>query len=160
MSVNRGHWLHHVKQVIRSRHYTWLPEGLGGESVDEAMTWLTTDVMHVCQLAGIPFDDVLARARQRFDQEEGQLPHPDTSSDASPRTRPVPDESSDAIVAVYTTDDVYDAEITRGLLQNEGIECRLDGQTQGGFTELVNVRVLIHERDVARARELLGSHGH
>ncbi len=58
MSINRKHWLYHVKEIVRSRHYTWLPEGLGGEPVEEAITCLATDVMHVCKLAGVPFDRV------------------------------------------------------------------------------------------------------
>lgn len=70
MTVNRKHWLHHGKQVIRSRHYTWLPQGLGGEPVEEAMTYLATDIMHICKLANFPVDRVLDRARRKFDEEE------------------------------------------------------------------------------------------
>lgn len=73
MTVERENWLDHVEDVIRSRHYTWIPSGLGGESVDEAMSWLITDIMHICKRSGADWDGVLARGRQRFQQEETEL---------------------------------------------------------------------------------------
>ncbi len=73
MSPDRSNWLDHVQSVLRSRHYTWLPEGLGGEDVDVAMTYLVTDIMHVCKLAGVPFDEVLQRSRQQYEREEREL---------------------------------------------------------------------------------------
>ncbi len=74
MTIDRENWLEHVENVIRSRHYTWLPEGLGGEPVDVAMTYLTTDIMHVCKRAGISWSDVLAEAEARFAREEADNP--------------------------------------------------------------------------------------
>ena len=38
---------------------------------------------------------------------------------------------------VYTTNDVYEAEIIRNQLHDAGIKCELDGDSQGGFTEIV-----------------------
>lgn len=73
MTVDREDWHDHIKNVVRSRHYTWLPEGLGGEPVDVAMTYLTTDIMHVCKLAGISFDEILERGRKQFAGEEQQF---------------------------------------------------------------------------------------
>lgn len=73
MSMDRSNWMDHVQDVIRSRHYTWLPAGLGGEPVDVAMTYLVTDIMHVCKAAGISFEDVLLEARQRYEAEEREL---------------------------------------------------------------------------------------
>lgn len=70
MTIDRSDWLEHVKNVLRSRHYTWLPEGMSGEPVDEAMAYLVADVMHVCKLAGISWESVLARGRERFEAEE------------------------------------------------------------------------------------------
>lgn len=70
MTIDRENWLEHVENVIRSRHYTWLPEGLGGEPVDVAMTYLTTDIMHICKRAGINWSDVLTEAEARFAREE------------------------------------------------------------------------------------------
>jgi hypothetical protein len=73
MTVNREHWLDHVQQVVRSRHYTWLPEGLGGEPVGAAMTYLVTDIMHICKLANISFEEVLSASRAQFEEEEEQF---------------------------------------------------------------------------------------
>ena len=70
MSVDRRRWLHHVQDVVRSRHYTWLPRGLGGHSVDEAMTYLVTDIMHVCKLADVSFECVLENSREKFEEQE------------------------------------------------------------------------------------------
>ena len=66
----RDDWLEHIESVIRSRHYTWLPEGLGGEPVDVAMAYLAADIMHVCRRAGIDWNDVFRRAREQFEREE------------------------------------------------------------------------------------------
>ena len=70
MSVDRSKWLHHVEEVVRSRHYRWLPSGLGGEPVDVAMTYLMADIMHICKLTDTPFENVLAEAKKRFESEE------------------------------------------------------------------------------------------
>ena len=150
MAIDRQHWLHPVKETVPSRHYTWLPQGLGGESVEDAMAYLTTDIMHVCKSAGISFDDVLDQARQRFEQEEHPVAAPD--SNPPPQTRRTRTEiDGDEIVTAFDTEDMYDAEIVRWLLQSEGIACRLDSQSQGGFTELVTTKVLVHARDTDRA---------
>lgn len=73
MTVEREKWLDDVEDVIRSRHYTWIPSGLGGEPVDSAMSWLITDIMHICKRSGTDWESVLARGRQRFQQEETAL---------------------------------------------------------------------------------------
>ncbi len=52
MAVSRSDWENHIKDVVRSRHYTWLPSGLGGEPVDVAMSYLVTDILHVCRRTG------------------------------------------------------------------------------------------------------------
>jgi hypothetical protein len=70
MSIDRENWLEEVEAVIRSRHYTWLPEGLGGEPVDVAMTYLLTDIMHVCNRTAVSFDQILDIARKKFREEE------------------------------------------------------------------------------------------
>jgi hypothetical protein len=73
MTVDRSDWSKHVESVVRSRHYTWLPEGLGGGPVDEAMAYIVADVMHVCKMAGIPWEDVLSRSHDRFNSEETEF---------------------------------------------------------------------------------------
>lgn len=70
MSVNRRTWLHDVEEVIRSRHYTWIPEGLGGESVEVAMSYLMTDIMHICKRTDASFDEILETSRKKFLEEE------------------------------------------------------------------------------------------
>ena len=70
MPIDRTHWLDHVARVVRSRHYAWLPDGLGGEDVETAMSYLTADIMHVCKLSGIKWQSVLERAGKQFDSEE------------------------------------------------------------------------------------------
>ncbi len=72
MTVDRKNWLDDVEAVIRSRHYTWLPEGLGGEPVDVAMTYLLTDIMHICKRTAASFDDILEQSRKQFREEERQ----------------------------------------------------------------------------------------
>lgn len=76
--VSRSHWKDHIEDVVRSRHYTWLPSGLGGEPPAAAMSFLVTDIMHVCQRTGIAWDKVLAEAAARFEQEERDSAIPNT----------------------------------------------------------------------------------
>ena len=78
----REDWLEHVEAVIRSRHYTWLPEGLGGEAVDVAMAYLMADIMHVCRRSGISWEDVLSRAREQFEREEREAAAIQRATDA------------------------------------------------------------------------------
>ncbi len=69
----------------------------------------------------------------------------------------MPEKSGDPneVVAIYTTTDVYEAEIIRDELRNEGISCELDGTSQGGFTELVTTKLLVRAWDADRARKLI-----
>ena len=71
----RRHWNRHVEDVIRSRHYTWLGNGLGGDPIDEAMLAITTDVMHICKRQGIDIDSLIAESKARFEQEEHEFEH-------------------------------------------------------------------------------------
>jgi len=56
---------------------------------------------------------------------------------------------------VYTTNDVYEAEIIRNQLHDAGIKCELDGASQGGFTEIVETKLLVRAGDADRARKLI-----
>jgi hypothetical protein len=78
MTVPRKHWQDHIEDVVRSRHYTWLPEGLGGQPVDVAMSCLVTDIMHVCRRTGTPWSKVVADATARFEMEQRELSIPNT----------------------------------------------------------------------------------
>lgn len=66
----RSHWSQEIDDVIRSKHYTWLARGLGGEAVEDAMVSLTTDIMHICRRKGIPWQQVLAKSQAQFEMEE------------------------------------------------------------------------------------------
>jgi len=45
MSVrNRAEWKSHIEQIVRSKRYTWIGEGLGGESLAEALTDMLADI--------------------------------------------------------------------------------------------------------------------
>jgi hypothetical protein len=59
------------------------------------------------------------------------------------------------VVVVYTTNDLYEAEIIRNELHAAGIACELDGESQGGFTELVETKVLVRDWDADRARQII-----
>lgn len=70
---NRVGWERHVDQVIRSQHYTWLAEGLGGAPLPQALTDIIADMMHICVRQGISWDDLVARSRAQFEREEDQV---------------------------------------------------------------------------------------
>lgn len=70
MSARRENWSRHVDDIIRSGHYTWIAEGLGGSEPREAMLQIMTDVMHICRRQGIPLNDLLAASRQLVEREE------------------------------------------------------------------------------------------
>lgn len=59
------------------------------------------------------------------------------------------------VEVVYTTNDIYEAEIIRNQLLDDGIKCELDGASQGGFTEIVETKLLVRAGDVNRARQLV-----
>ena len=51
-------------------------------------------------------------------------------------------EDANEVELVYTTNDVYEAEIIRSQLHDAGI-IELDGDSQGGFTEIVETELLV-----------------
>ena len=59
------------------------------------------------------------------------------------------------VEVVYRTNDVYEAEIIRNELHNAGIKCELDGESQGGFTEIVETKLLVRAWDADRARRMI-----
>ncbi len=64
----------------------------------------------------------------------------------------------DDLMVVYTTNDVTDAEIVRAALHSEGIKCEIDGQQQGGFTGIMQVKLLVRAEDFDRARKYVQQH--
>ena len=63
-------------------------------------------------------------------------------------------------VVVHTTNSLSEAEILKNVLEGEGIECELDGENQGGFAGVLDVRILVRAWDEERARQVLASHAH
>ncbi|MCA9114733.1 MAG: hypothetical protein KDA79_06570 [Planctomycetaceae bacterium] len=66
-------WYQHLDRVVRSRHYTWLAEGLGGRPLDEAATTLLTDLRHVCEQNGVDWNTVLEDSARQFAVEQQKL---------------------------------------------------------------------------------------
>lgn len=66
-------WSYRIEQVTRSKHYTWLGEGLGGLPAEEAMVRLTADVMHICRHEGIAWNQIVQRGQKQFEREEREL---------------------------------------------------------------------------------------
>lgn len=69
----RDNWSHHIDQILRSKHYTWLAEGLGGAPVDEALVAITADLMHICHRAGLSWEQLEARSQTLCEREEAEL---------------------------------------------------------------------------------------
>lgn len=144
--INRSHWLQDAKEVIRSRHYTWLPRGLGGAPVEEAMAWIAADIMHICKLSDVPIERVLEAAKTRFEEEEGaQFPQA-TPTQEIPNILPFSDDVE--FTNAYLANDVFDAEIVRGILQADGISCRLEATEVGDMAE---TEVVVKKRDAEAA---------
>jgi len=73
-------WDRHVDQIIRSQHYTWLAEGLGGQPLSIALTDIVTDIMHICARQGMSWDNLVSRSRAQFEREEAQVSHETAST--------------------------------------------------------------------------------
>lgn len=61
-------------------------------------------------------------------------------------------------VAICTTNNLGEAEILKSVLEREGIKCELEGENQGSFAGIIDVRILVRAWDEERARQLLASH--
>lgn len=70
---DRSGWSQHVEQIIRSKHYTWIGEGLGGEPLAQSLTEMMTDIMHICAHEGLSWEQLTARSRSLFEREEGEV---------------------------------------------------------------------------------------
>ena len=66
----RGDWSRHIDQILRSKHYTWIAEGLGGRPLDAALVSITTDLMHMCQRSGLSWDQIVAESERLCADEE------------------------------------------------------------------------------------------
>lgn len=68
--ITRDDWSHHIEQILRSKHYTWIAEGLGGAPLKEALISITADVMHMCRRTGLSWEDLAAQSERLCDLEE------------------------------------------------------------------------------------------
>ena len=68
--VTRADWSRHIEQVLRSKHYTWIAEGLAGAPVDEALVAITADLMHICHRSGLSWEELAARGQRLCEREE------------------------------------------------------------------------------------------
>jgi hypothetical protein len=64
-------------------------------------------------------------------------------------------DDANEVVVIFTTHDVYEAELLRNELHDAGIASELDGETQGGFTDLVETKLLVRAWDADRARRVI-----
>ncbi len=64
------------------------------------------------------------------------------------------------LVVVQTTNNLTEAEILKNALEAAGIKCDLEGENQGSFAGILNVRILVRAWDADRARQVLSSHAH
>lgn len=62
------------------------------------------------------------------------------------------------LVEVYTTNHLAEAEVLKNALDAEGIACKLDGENQGGFVGVFDVKILVRAWDEERARKVLAGH--
>ncbi len=70
----RGNWSHHIDQIVRSKHYTWIAEGLAGVPLRDALLSITTDLMHICRRNGLSWEQLLSESQQMCEREEAEIP--------------------------------------------------------------------------------------
>ena len=62
-------------------------------------------------------------------------------------------------IEVYATFRPAEAEIIKNMLEAEGIEADVTGETQGSFTGATpEVTIMVHAKDADRARKLIREH--
>lgn len=70
--TTRTNWSHHIEQILRSKHYTWIAEGLGGAPLKEALVSITADVMHMCHRTGLSWEELVAQSQRLCEREESE----------------------------------------------------------------------------------------
>lgn len=66
-------------------------------------------------------------------------------------------QTNSELVTVFTTTQATEAEMVKNLLEAEGIACEVAGETQGGWSGILEVPVLVKAEDEERARAVLAS---
>jgi hypothetical protein len=64
------------------------------------------------------------------------------------------------LVTVYTVNNAVAAEAVRNLLQAEGIACVIGGESQGGFTGVLEILIQTRAIDADRARRIIEQQHH
>ena len=58
-------------------------------------------------------------------------------------------------IEVYTVTDPTVAEMIRNALHQEGIVCEISGESQGGFSGVLEIQILTRAIDAERARQII-----
>jgi len=58
-------------------------------------------------------------------------------------------------VTVYTVQNPYEAEVIKMALQGHGILCQLDGEGQAGFSDILEIGILVPAKDAEGARQII-----
>jgi hypothetical protein len=61
-------------------------------------------------------------------------------------------------VTVFIARDPVQADLVKNALENDGIMATVQGESQGGLTGILEVRVLVRAVDEVRAREVIAFH--
>lgn len=67
--VARQNWPQRIEGIIRSRHYTWIGDGLAGDAIPDALTQIVADAMHICRREGIDWQSIVEDGRRQFEEE-------------------------------------------------------------------------------------------
>ena len=62
------------------------------------------------------------------------------------------------LVTVYTVTNPVQGEIIKNALEDEQIQCALEGEAQAGLTGVLEIRVMVRAADAERAAELIREH--
>lgn len=64
---------------------------------------------------------------------------------------------SEEPIAVYTVTDPTVAEMIRNALHEEGIVCEISGESQGGFSGVLEIQILTKAADAERACQIIAA---
>jgi hypothetical protein len=62
---------------------------------------------------------------------------------------------SEEPVEVYTVTDPTQAELIRNALEEEGIVCEISGESQAGFSGVLEIQILTRAADADQARRII-----
>lgn len=62
------------------------------------------------------------------------------------------------LVSVYNSYDIMHVEVIKAALEGEGIRCMIDSESQAGLVNVMEVHLMVSEKDAATAREFIEQH--